>query len=110
MQIRWFQKGDIQPLKVILNASGMFRPEEIEVAIELMEIVTVDSHKEDYILYTAVDETENVVGYYCAGPTPMTAGTFDLYWIAVDPGIQGKGYGRQLLAHCEGVVKSRQGH
>ena len=110
MQIRSFRQTDIPPLTEILRASDMFRTEEIHVAVELMEIVADDSSEEDYTMYTAVDETEKVLGYYCVGPTAMTAGTFDLYWIAVDPGIQRRGFGKQLLAHCEGLVRSQQGH
>ncbi len=110
MQIRPFQKGDIQSLIEILRASGMFRPEEIEVAVELMNIVADEPQQQDYIMYTAADDTNVVRGYYCVGPTPMTAGTFDLYWIAVDPTMQRKGVGRELLSHCESLVRSSQGH
>lgn len=109
MLIRSFQKEDIQPLTEILRATGMFRPEEIEVAVELMNIV-VDEQQQDYIMYTAVDNANVVRGYYCVGSTPMTVGTFDLYWIAVDPTRQRKGSGRELLSHCESVVRSNQGH
>jgi hypothetical protein len=30
------------------------------------------------------DDGERILGYICFGPTPMTMGTWDLYWIAVD--------------------------
>jgi len=30
-------------------------------------------------------------GYICYGPTPMTDGTYDLYWIASDPRVRGQG-------------------
>ena len=109
MPIRSFQKADIRPLTEILHATGMFRPEEIDVAVELMEIVTDDSSEEDYMMNTAVDEAGTVQGYYCIGPTPMTEGTFDLYWIAVDPRIQRKGIGKQLLVHSEALMRSSGG-
>ena len=36
----------------------------------------------------------------------MTEGTFDLYWIAVDPNVQRRGIGHQLLHHCEHSLQS----
>src|SRR5262249_40365964 len=40
-------------------------------------------------------------GYICFGATPMTQGTFDLYWICVDPEAKGKGLGRGLVRTME---------
>lgn len=39
----------------------------------------------------------------------MTEGTFDLYWIAVDPARQGTGIGRALLAAVEELVRAEGG-
>jgi ribosomal protein S18 acetylase RimI-like enzyme len=109
MPIRAFQQDDVQPLREILRATGAFRPDEIEVAVELMEIVVEEPHQQDYMMYTYVDDGGVVRGYYCMGPTAMTVGTFDLYWIAVDPSVQRSGIGRDLLRHCEALVQSQQG-
>jgi ribosomal protein S18 acetylase RimI-like enzyme len=109
MRIRSFQKEDIAPLVEILRATGVFRPDEIEVAVELMNIVVDEPQQKDYIMYSAVDESDALRGYYCVGPTPMTIGTFDLYWIAVDPTVQRMGIGKGLLQHCETLVQSSQG-
>jgi ribosomal protein S18 acetylase RimI-like enzyme len=50
-----------------------------------------------------------VVGYVCYGPTPMTAGTFDLYWIASAPEVRGQGVGGALVASMEGDLRKRGG-
>ncbi len=39
----------------------------------------------------------------------MTQGTYDLYWIAVDPAAQGRGIGRALLVRVEAEVQARGG-
>jgi ribosomal protein S18 acetylase RimI-like enzyme len=51
-----------------------------------------------------------VTGYVCYGPTPATEGTYDLYWIAVAPQIQGQGIGRDLLNYVETAVQMKHGH
>ena len=107
MQIRELERKDVELLRTILVATNVFRDEEIEVAVELMEATL--GRTEDYIQRTIVDDGGNVRGYYCVGPTPMTASTFDLYWIAVDPLLHGKGVGYQLLNDCESVVRSMNG-
>lgn len=109
MSIRPFQKEDIQPLLEILRATDMFREEEIGVALELMEIVAEEKDQKDYASCTFVDDSNTVRGYYCVGPTPMTASTYDLYWIAVDPRVHAQGVGKRLLRHCEEYVRSKGG-
>ncbi len=107
--IRPFLKDDVPFLKSIVVSTGVFRPEEVDVAVELMEIAVNDPDQKDYDLQTFVDDAGAVRGYYCIGPTPMTAGTFDLYWIAVDPSAQQKGVGTQLMKHIESNVRSKRG-
>lgn len=42
-----------------------------------------------------------LAGFVLWGRTPMTGRGYDVYWIAVDPSLQGKGYGKKLLALVE---------
>jgi ribosomal protein S18 acetylase RimI-like enzyme len=48
-------------------------------------------------------------GYACFGPHSLTQGTYDLYWIVVDPTAQGRGIGHALLARVEAEVQARGG-
>lgn len=107
MLIRELERKDVEPLRRILQATNVFRDEEVEVAVELMEATL--GKTEDYVQRTIVDDENNVQGYYCVGPTPMTMSTFDLYWIAVNPEYHGKGIGYQLLTDCERAVSSMHG-
>jgi ribosomal protein S18 acetylase RimI-like enzyme len=50
-----------------------------------------------------------ITGYICYGLTPLTEGTWDIYWIAVSAGEQGKGTGGALLAYAEGKIKEAKG-
>ncbi len=50
-----------------------------------------------------------MLGYTCFGPRALTSGTFDLFWIAVDPAIQRGGVGRRLLEATEEAVRKLGG-
>lgn len=109
MLIRKFEKGDITPLTEIIRATKVFREEEIGVAVELMEIAANDEDQKEYFIYSFVDDSGILQGYYCVGPTPLTQATFDLYWIAVHPSMQRKKIGNALLQHCEQKVQEMKG-
>ena len=97
---------DREPLRRILEETDVFSGDEIWVALELIDAVLNDKNQKDYIIYTGVAEHGEVVGYFCIGPTPATAGTYDLYWIAVKPSYHGKGAGKELLLFAENLLKT----
>ncbi len=106
--IRKFEPSDKEPVRNLLIQTESFTDAEIEVAIELIDIFLNNPNQKDYDLYTAV-EGEKVLGYICIGPTPLTEGTYDLYWIAVSPLAQGKGVGKELIKYAEETVKKKRG-
>ncbi|MCK9244694.1 MAG: GNAT family N-acetyltransferase [Candidatus Marinimicrobia bacterium] len=107
--IRALQSSDRADLVKILNDTDMFIKAEIDVALELIDTALNKPNQTDYIIRVAVDNSQ-VMGYVCFGPTPATAGTYDLYWIAVAPHVQGKGIGKELLNHVETEVHARCGY
>ena len=109
MNIRPLQREDKEPIENLLRATDVFSDEEIDVAIELIEICLDDEHQKDYEIFSCVDDEQHVAGYVCIGPTPSTQGTFDLYWIAVTPGLHGKGVGSELLRFAEEHLKGNGG-
>ncbi len=48
-----------------------------------------------------------LVGAIAYGQTPMTEGTYDLYWIACEPARQRTGVGTLLLRAMEGDLRRR---
>ena len=108
IRIRPFTLEDRVPILDILHRTRMFTHEEIEVARELIDAWLYHPEQKDYILYTAEGEGK-VTGYVCYGPTPATEGTFDLYWIAVDPIYQRSGIGKQLLLFTEKRIQEGNG-
>ncbi len=94
---------DRAPLASLLAATGFFNPEELAVAIELVDDRLANGDASHYRFLVA-EVSGAVAGYACWGPIPGTLSSVDLYWIAVDPGRQGRGVGRALLAAAEGWI------
>jgi ribosomal protein S18 acetylase RimI-like enzyme len=78
----------------------------VEVAIELVDLALQPNNR-DYRLLVA-DRDGKLVGYVCYGPTPMTEGTYDLYWIASDPTVRGQGVGASLISGMEADLRRQQ--
>lgn len=108
LEIRRTVPVDQAPILEILAGTGLFRPSEIEVARDVLTAALRGGTTGHYQSYTAVLEGIPV-GWTCFGPTPGAQGTFDLYWIAVDPATQGHGIGRAMIFHSEAQVAGRGG-
>lgn len=93
-------------LERLTAATGLFRPDEVAIAVELLD-AALDGDEEYRFLGAFSDE--ELVGYACWGPTPGTSGTFDLYWIVVDAARQGQGIGTQLLRAVEHKLMTDDG-
>ncbi|MCJ7669347.1 MAG: GNAT family N-acetyltransferase [Dehalococcoidia bacterium] len=78
------------------------------VAEELIDSYLEDPSSSGYhILVAEVDST--VTGYICYGPTPLTEGTWDLYWMAVSREKQGQGIGSALMKSAEKEIVRAKG-
>jgi len=107
--VRKMQPEDKEPIRAILMGTDVFRQEEVEIAMELIETVLERPEDGEYDMYTCTTESQEIVGYLCIGPTAITKGTFDLYWIAVKPFVQRHGVGKKLLEFGEDVIRSQGG-
>jgi len=113
MKIRPVDPRDRERIHQILVATARFTEEEVTCAMELVDIAVEHPEKNDYSVHVleAPDSgpSRSVQGYVCFGPTPLTDGVFDLYWIAVDPNRQGQGIGQLLLKFVENEVRRQRG-
>jgi ribosomal protein S18 acetylase RimI-like enzyme len=94
-------------VRTIVEATGVFRPDEVAIALEVFD-GAVAAPGRDYWAVGAYQDSQ-LVGFATYGPVPCTVATWDLYWIAVDPAIHGAGIGRQLMAHCEAAILAEGG-
>ena len=98
--------GQRAPLERLTAATGLFRPDEVAIAVELLDDALAGD--DDYRFLGAYAGAQ-LVGYACWGPTPGTTGTFDLYWIVVDPARQRTGVGTALLRAVEEKLTADNG-
>jgi ribosomal protein S18 acetylase RimI-like enzyme len=108
MIVRELTGSDRVPLAGLLARIPQFKPDEVAVALELIDASIADAKGSGYECLVAVLDGA-LVGYTCVGPTPMTESTWDLYWIAVDPALQGRGVGRALYAAFVERMRTRAG-
>lgn len=106
--IRSLIETDREKIEDILVGTNNFNEEEIRIAMELIDVYIKDKEQKDYEIF--VDEEGNDLrGYVCIGPRPLTEGTYDLYWIAVNPKVQSKGVGSGLVKYIEDHIKNIKG-
>ena len=87
----------------------VFNREDQSIAMDLVDFAIRNPRQNDYDFILAFDGSEQLIGYACFGPTPMTDRTFDLYWIAVDPDFSGQGVGKVLLKKVEAEISGQKG-
>jgi GNAT superfamily N-acetyltransferase len=107
--IRRIEAKDRDALRSLIEGTEAFKPHEVDVAMELVDIALTRPGQEDYHPYVLVEEDGTVAAYACVGKNPMTNATFDLYWLATRADRMGKGYGRKIVAFVEEEVKRRGG-
>ena len=107
-RVRPSAKTDTPGILALSRAEPLFSAEDVECVEELLEDYFDDPDEEDYTFLTA-DGSGEVAGYACYGPTPLTKGTYDLYWICVGPGHRRHGVGQMLLAAVEAAVLEQGG-
>ncbi|MBK6423202.1 MAG: GNAT family N-acetyltransferase [Gemmatimonadetes bacterium] len=115
-RLRDLTSADAVRILDITRATGVFREEELAIADEVFHDAVAPagpsggppagawggSHatRPYYALGAEVDG--ELMGWICWGKTPCTEGTWDLYWLAVDPAAYRRGVARALVAEMEG--------
>jgi ribosomal protein S18 acetylase RimI-like enzyme len=100
--------ADCQTVREIVASTGFFSPEEVEVAVELVEERLAKGPISGYHFVFA-ERDGQVLGYTCYGPIALTAASYDLFWIAVDRAYQGQKIGRILLEKSEELIRTAGG-
>lgn len=102
-QIRELNRDDLSSLELVLEKTGLFPPELLRPMAEPWLSGTAD-HR-----WLVAAHAERAVGFAYAEPERMTEGTFNLLAIAVDPEMQGRGFGKALVADLAERLRAKGG-
>ncbi len=81
--------GDREEVRRLVEATGFFRSGEVEVALELVDENLAKGEEVSGYHFLFAEREGKTLGYLSFGPIPCTLGSFDLYWIVVDPQERG---------------------
>jgi len=95
-------------LVALTEATSFFHADEIEIVREMFAEFVRDPASDEYtwIVYRG-GAGSAPLGFAVYGPASAAVGTYDLYWIVVDPAQQGKKIGSALLDSIEADLRSR---
>jgi D-alanine-D-alanine ligase len=102
------QPEDRRRIRELAASTGVFSAVEEDVAVELVDERLAQGPASGYHFVFAEQEGKTL-GYACYGPIPLTLGSYDLYWIAVDKNLQGQKIGRRLLRETERLILAAGG-
>ena len=106
--VRPLRSTDRPGIAALLAATPAFRPEEATIALEMVD-ETLDPRPDTDYEWVVAEQAGRLVGFACFGPVPLTLGTFDLYWIAVDPATTRLGVATKLDEAVLAQVSKRPG-
>ena len=95
---------DPERIRRLVEITGFFYPAEVDVAEELVRERLAKGSSSGYHFVLA-EHYGRFAGYTCYGPIACTRSSYDLYWIAVHPDLQGRGLGRRLLKETERLIR-----
>ncbi len=87
----------------IAQDTAVFSAEEVATVGELFDDYLRDAAASGYYFIAARDDG-GVLGFACWGPTDLSRGAADLYWIATAPAAQGRGVAADLFRAVEAAV------
>ena len=105
--IRKMTPADKAAVMNILKTTPQFLPAEVVVAEEVIDCYFNDPAAGYFTL--VAEYNKEIAGYIEYGETPLTEGTWDIYWIAVSRNHQKQGIGGALMTAAEADIAKRKG-
>ena len=106
---REVQPQDAERIRRLVEITGYFSADEIEVAVELVNEHLMKGAAASGYHFIFAERYGHLAGYTCYGPVPATASSYDLYWIAVHPDFRRRGLGKMMLEETERIIRRSGG-
>ena len=103
--LRPIAPDDLPAILQLVVAAGLFPPEGTEELAGVLNSSVGGDLGPDHVW--VIDDEGGPVGVAYFAPERMTAGTWNLYLIAVHPDRQRQGRGHELVRHVEQSLKTR---
>ncbi len=102
-------RADGERLLALAHKIELFLPGDFDVIEELWAEFAAKGDDGSHYHFIVAQQDQDFLGFACYGQRPLTDGAFDLYWIGVDQGQQGRGIGKALIRIVEQHVRERGG-
>lgn len=101
-------KNDVKQLVALAKATGVFQPQELDTVFEVYDEYFFNEHEKGHLGFTW-EQDQQIQGFIYIAPASLSQGTWELWWIAVEPSFQGKGLGSKMLRHAEELIRNQGG-
>lgn len=100
--IRPNQQSDFDSILSLAEVSGLFESDQTAILEELLR------HPDPEDVWFVDEADDGLVGVAYMAPEKMTDGTWNLYWIAIDPRYQRQGRGKAMLANVQTWLTAKE--
>ncbi len=99
-------EADAPAIVGLIERAGVFNRADADCVRELLDAFfhSPGGGGYEFIVYR---EDGRLLGMACYGATPLTEGTYDLYWLCTAPEARRGGIARRLLAEMEADLQRR---
>jgi GNAT superfamily N-acetyltransferase len=93
---------DPERIRALVESTGVFTEEEARTAAELADGTLAGT---DFYRFIFAERDNELLGYTCYDRIPLSALSYDLYWIAVAPAARGSGLAHELMERTAAAVR-----
>ena len=108
MTIRPTTPDDTDTLVEMTEATGLFKPIEVEALREVLDDYHAANQEYGHRCVTCEADGQTI-GFAYYAPAAMTDRAWHLWWIVVKKDVQAKGVGSAMLRHLEDEIRAEKG-
>ncbi len=103
-------KEDGSSIVSLANKIKQFSVDDIQCIGDLWKESQQSETDPDRYHFIVAKNIQQIIGFACYGHRPLTEGTYDFYWLGVDPAFQKQGIGKALMAQVEKEIRDKKGY